>query len=92
MANGHGGVREGAGRPKKADEEKISDFAIKAIIKRFGSEEEGFEFLAEEAKKGSFNHLRLLFEYAYGAPAKQKEEQKQPVVIQWEEIKMKKAE
>lgn len=88
MSNNHGGVREGAGRPKKADEEKISEFAIKAIIKQFGSEEKGFEELAKHAAKGSFNHLKLLMEYAYGSPSKKQEDKPTDVVIQWEEIKL----
>lgn len=81
--NNHGGIRPGAGRPPKAEEDKISSFAIAAIVSIFGSEKEGFEALAEKAKKGSFNHQRLLFEYAYGKP---KEEiiDMQPVII-WEE-------
>ena len=35
MANGHGGVREGAGRPRKSDEQKIiemlSPYETKAL-------------------------------------------------------------
>jgi hypothetical protein len=62
-----GTVGNKGGRPKKADEEKTSHAALKAVIKVFGSEEGAFEFLASDAK-GSFPHLRLLMEYAYGKP------------------------
>jgi len=79
----NGGVRKGQGRKPKAEEEKVSSYAIKAMIKIFGSEEQGFEELAKQAKKGSFNHHRLLMEYAYG---KLKEEiEDKVIVINWEE-------
>lgn len=51
----------------KAKKERIKLYAINAIRKEFGSEEGYFEHLAREAKK-SFNHLKLLTEYAYDKP------------------------
>ena len=63
----HGTVGNKGGRPKKTDEEKTSQSALKAIVKTFGSEEGAFEFLAIQSKE-SFQHLRLLMEYAYGKP------------------------
>ncbi len=66
--NKHGGKREGAGRPTKADEKKTSELAIKALVKKWGGEDKAFLRLSEFAEEGSFNHMKLLFEYAYGKP------------------------
>lgn len=62
-----GGRREGAGRKPKADEEKIKNFALNAMVEVFGSEEEAWQSLSQQAKD-SFPHLKLLFEYRYGKP------------------------
>ncbi len=62
-----GGRREGAGRKTKAEEEKIKNFALNAMVEVFGSEEEAWKSLSTQAKD-SFPHLKLLFEYKYGKP------------------------
>ena len=61
----HGGARKGAGRKKKADEDKVVKLAITAITDVYGSEQNYFKHLAKEAK-ASFPHLKLLHEYAFG--------------------------
>ena len=50
------------------------------MSKVFGSEEEAWESLAEQAKQ-SFPHLKLLFEYKYGKPIDAPEEKQQKVNI-----------
>lgn len=69
---GRGGKREGAGRPAKADEERIRTLTISSLIKTFGSEQAAFDNIAKQAKD-SFPHLKLLLEYAYGKPKEYKE-------------------
>lgn len=66
-SNGHGGKRDGAGRPTKVDEERVSQLAMDALIKVFGSEQKAFEHLVELGKD-SFPQLNLAFAYAYGKP------------------------
>jgi hypothetical protein len=51
----------------KAKRELISSYAVKAMKEEFGSEEEAFAHLCKLARK-SFNHMKLLMEYAYGRP------------------------
>lgn len=61
----HGGARKGAGRKKKADEDKVVKLSTGAIESVYGSQEEYFIYLAKQSK-GSFPHLKLLHEYAFG--------------------------
>jgi hypothetical protein len=63
MANG--GARPGAGRPTKADEEKVRNQAIGAIEKKDGSVEAGFDALLE-TKEPSL--LKFVWEHAVGKP------------------------
>lgn len=65
--NGHGGVRKGQGRPKKADEEKVRRLGINAIIETYGSVQEYYNYIAKQSKE-SFPHLKLLQEYVFGKP------------------------
>ena len=51
----------------KAKKERITLYSINAIREEFGSEQEFFKHLAGQAKK-SYNHLKLMMEYAYGKP------------------------
>lgn len=63
---GNGGKREGAGRKSKADELSLItklDANVKAedwnaVLKK----------ILTEAKKGSYNHIKLLLEYRFGKP------------------------
>ena len=71
----NGGARKGAGRPKKADEDRIRSFAIKAIKETFGSEEAAWEHLAKKAKednKEAYQYFKMLIEYTYGKPTENK--------------------
>jgi len=52
----------------KAKKERISSYAVSAMKKVFGSEEEAFENLARLGKD-NFNQMKLLLEYAYGKPS-----------------------
>lgn len=57
-------------RMNKAKKNRLSVYSVNSIIKEFGSEEEFTDFLAKESR-GSFNHLKLLMDYAYGKPEDQ---------------------
>jgi len=52
----------------KAKKERITAYAVNAMKDIFGSEKEAFQDLAEKAKEGSFPHMKLFLEYAYGKP------------------------
>lgn len=73
MADGrkhNGGKRKGAGRPSKAEELKVSAYAMDAIKQEYGSIEAFWEFLASQSRE-SKDHLKMLVEYAFGkAPDK----------------------
>jgi hypothetical protein len=61
----NGGARPGAGRPTKADEDRVRTIALSAAVKIHGSEEAAFEFL--------FNHtepslIKFAYEHAFGKP------------------------
>lgn len=60
-----GGARPGAGRPTKADEERVRDLSVKAIIEHYGSEEKGFKWLLSS---GEPVLVKFVFEHAYGKP------------------------
>ena len=51
----------------KAKRDRLNIYALNAMNKVFGSEQEAWESLADQAKE-SFPHLKLLFEYKYGKP------------------------
>jgi len=63
-----------------AKRNRVGIYALNAMSKVFGSEEEAWESLAEQAKE-SFPHLKLLFEYKYGKPLDKPEEKQQKVNI-----------
>ena len=48
-----------------AKKNRKKQYAKKAIKNVFGSEVNAFESLAEKAKEGSYNHMKLLMDYAY---------------------------
>tara|TARA_B110000459_G_scaffold575_1_gene607 strand:- start:4906 stop:5331 length:426 start_codon:yes stop_codon:yes gene_type:complete len=50
-----------------AKKERISIYALNAMKNVFGSEEEAWKALAEQAKD-SFAHMNLLWQYRYGKP------------------------
>lgn len=64
----HGGKREGAGRPRKADKERVRRLGINAIKKVYGSVEAYYMHIAKQSKE-SLPHLKLLQEYVYGKPS-----------------------
>jgi len=59
----------------QAKKNQVKDYSVKAIKKVFGSEEKAMEMLAEQSKE-SFQHLKLLLEYAYGKAGEQPDEVK----------------
>lgn len=67
MEKKHGGARKGAGRPKKADEQKVVKLCLDAIAKVYGSTEDYFVHIATQSKE-SFPHLKMLQEYGFGKP------------------------
>lgn len=66
------GVKGKSGRKSKDEEQKASTNAIRGIRDVFGDDAGFFAFIAGKAKDGSFNHLKLLCEYAYGKPKEEK--------------------
>jgi hypothetical protein len=56
-----------------AKKNRIKDYSVRAIKKVFGSEQEALEVLAEQSKD-SFQHMKLLLEYAYGKAGDNTEE------------------
>ena len=59
----NGGVREGAGRPKKADEEKLIE-KLDALI----DSDEVIKQLGKMCLNGDSRALTLYFNYRYGKP------------------------
>lgn len=55
-------------KSNSAKKERISSYAVDAMKKVFGSEEQAFEHLAKLGKD-NFNQMKLLMEYAYGKPS-----------------------
>jgi len=55
-----------AAKTNKAKSERVAGYGIRAMKDVFGGEKEYFVHLAEIAKKGNFNALKLLLEYTYG--------------------------
>ena len=55
-------------------------YAKKAIKNVFGSEVEMFESLAKAAKKGSYNHMKLLTDFAYEEEKEHKVTNNAPVI------------
>lgn len=67
-----GGARKGAGRPSKADEEKVKQLSKTAMVKEFGSEDAFWQH-GYKAAKESYPYYRLMMEYTYGKPKETKE-------------------
>lgn len=63
----NGGARKGAGRKRKADEEKVRRLGESAIIEVYGSLKGYYIHIAKESKE-SYPHLKLLQEYVFGKP------------------------
>ena len=64
----NGPVSSKPARINEAKKKKISNYAVNAMKKVFGSEQEAMETLAEFGKKGSLGHMKLLMEYGFGKP------------------------
>jgi hypothetical protein len=67
---GKGGAMPGGGRPTKADERRVRDLSVKAIVQCYGSEEKGFLALL---KSGESVLIKFVFEHAYGKPKERHE-------------------
>jgi hypothetical protein len=65
-----GGVRPGAGRPSKVDEERVRDLSVNAIKAHYGSEELGFKALLDSKEPVL---IKFVFEHAYGKPTEKHE-------------------
>lgn len=57
----HGGKRDGAGRPTKADEDKL-------ILKLSKLDEPAFECLKNGIKEGNYQFWNKFMEFRYGKP------------------------
>jgi hypothetical protein len=80
---GKGGARTGAGRKPKAEEDKVRNLAIDAIISKYGSEQKGFEALLAS---GESSLIKFAYEHAFGKP-KEKIEHSGEMGISWNETK-----
>ena len=68
--NNKGKIGNNGGRKTKAEELKVSAYALSAIERKYGTIDQFWDHIAEQ----SFNskeHLKHLLEYAYGRPAQQ---------------------
>jgi hypothetical protein len=63
----------------QAKKAQISSYALKAMKKVFGSEDEAWMHLAEQAKD-SFAHMNLLWQYRYGKPGEAEKENNAPKI------------
>ena len=63
----------------QATKEQIGVYALNAMKKVFGSEEEAWMALAEQAKD-SFAHMNLLWQYRYGKPGEAAKEDNTPKI------------
>lgn len=68
-----GPVTNKPARMNEAKKKQISNYAVNAMKKVFGSEQEAMETLAEFGKKGSLGHMKLLMEYGFGRPGEMQE-------------------
>ena len=50
----------------QAKKNRKKQYAKKAIKHVFGSEVNAFESLAKKAEEGSYNHMKMLMDFAYG--------------------------
>lgn len=60
-----GGAGRGQGRKSKAEEAKVQGIAIKTIVSRYGSEEEGLKALLDS---GEASLIKFVYEHAFGKP------------------------
>lgn len=60
-------------RINDAKKKQISNYAVNAMNKVFGSQQEAMEALAQQGKDGSLGHMKLLMEYAFGKPGEMNE-------------------
>lgn len=65
------GISRGQGRPPKVKEKETNELTLRALKKAFGSEEKAWVFVAQQAAKGNFNYVKMLWEYRYGKPKEQ---------------------
>jgi hypothetical protein len=65
MGDNRGGARRGAGRKRKADEARIQEMAAKALISKYGSEQDAFKALLD-SKEPSL--IKFAYEHAFGKP------------------------
>lgn len=61
----NGGRRPGAGRKSKTQEARIQEMATKALISKYGSEEDAFQALLD-SKEPSL--IKFAYEHAFGKP------------------------
>lgn len=64
----------------KAKRNRRKSYAKKAIKNVFGSEVAMFEALAKKAKDGSYNHIKLLTDFAYEEEKEQRVTNNAPVI------------
>jgi len=74
------GERSNTPALNKAKKSRRKAYAKKAIKEVFGSDVEFFKNIAEQAKKGSYNHTKLLTEFAYEEEKDNKPVNNAPVI------------
>jgi len=65
MANNHGGIRKGQGRPPKELEVDAMKLSIQAIKEKYGSVQDGFVDLLESGEPAL---IKFVWEHAVGKP------------------------
>lgn len=61
----NGGAGRGQGRKTKAEEEQVRNLCISAIVKKYGSEQQGIKALLDS---GEASLIKFVYEHAYGKP------------------------
>ncbi len=81
MANGHGGVRPGAGRPSKADEEKVNSLfarALKEIYKKSDDDEAKVAFIKDFI--GTDRGQLFIAQHVFGKPTDKVDIKGDPII------------
>ena len=78
-----GGKRPGSGRKTKAEELKVANIAMDAIIEKHGSLKKGFQWLLSS---GEASLIKFAFEHAFGKPTEKIEHSGELGII-WNEVK-----
>lgn len=74
----------------KAKKSRKKMYAKKALKNVFGGEVEFFESIAQQAKKGSYNHQKLLADMVYEGDVEEKPKSQAPTIVFFDSNEVKK--